>query len=212
VALGDPVVRALDAGVTVLPQLGWAERERLLYARLYAKAIRVNRDGTLVLPHLVGSTLAALLADSSLGRPSRMNAIHLAAAALAAFHAKGFTHADAMAENVMVDLDAGVARWFDFETVHDPDRDATWCRADDVRALVSTCLLRAPRAGFAETVDCTLRGYGDTAVLPHVARSFASTTHRALPFHLGQAPLSYDDFHHIGQLLDHRLAERRARA
>ena len=50
--------------------------------------------------------------------------------------------ADAMAENVLVDLDAGVARWFDFETVHEASRPQIWRRADDVRALLATCLLR----------------------------------------------------------------------
>ena len=59
----------------------------------------------------------------------------------------GFTHGDAMAENVMVDLEAGVAHWFDFETIHDSRRPMAWRRADDVRALLVTCLVRTvPRS------------------------------------------------------------------
>ena len=206
VALGDPVEWALDTGVTVLPQDKWEQRERLLYERLYRKSIRAERDGTLVLPHLAGKTLATLLEDRSLGVAARTNAIELAVAALAAFHAQGFTHADAMAENVMVDLQEGVARWFDFETVHEPSRGETWRRADDVRALLATCLLRSPSATFAETIDRILDVYADAAVRPYIAASFSSCTQRPLTFHLGQAPLSYEAFQEIGRLLDRRLA------
>jgi hypothetical protein len=205
VALGDPVVWALDAGVIVLPQHSWEQRERLLYERLYGQFIRVERDGTLVLPHLDGRTLAAWLEVESLGQAARINAIQLAAAVLAQFHAKGFTHADAMAENVMVDLDAGVARWFDFETEHEPGRNEAWRRADDLRALIATCVLRSQRSDFASIIDCILTSYANNSVLPHVTASFSSTTQRALAFHLGQAPLSYDTFQEVGRLLHQRL-------
>jgi hypothetical protein len=206
VALGDPLVWLLEAGMVVLSQSGWETRERLLYERLYGKLVRVERDATLVLPHLPGRTLAALLDDAALGRADRMEAIRLAVTSLAQFHALGYTHADAMAENVMVDLETGGARWFDFETVHDATRDTAWCRADDVRALMATCLLRTPRVAFAEVVDRILDDYGDKAVIPHVAASFASTTQRPLAFHLGQAPLSFESFQEIGRMLNRRLS------
>jgi hypothetical protein len=204
-ALGEPLVWALDTGVSVLAQADWEHRERLLFETLYGKAIRVDADGTLILPHLPGKTLTTLLDDTSLGVADRSNAIQLAVAALTEFHAKGFTHGDAMAENVLVDIEGQVARWFDFETIHDASRDEIWRRADDVRALLATCLLRTPHAEFAATVDHILDSYGDTAILPHIAASFSSTTQRALIFHLGQAPLSYKSFHEIGRLLNHRL-------
>jgi serine/threonine protein kinase len=205
VALGDPVAELLNAGIVVLSQAEWERRERLLYERLYGMTTRVERDGTLVLPYLPGKTLATLLADSSLGTEARAKAIALSARALADLHAKGFTHADAMAENVMIDLEAGVARWFDFETVHDAGRDETWRRADDVRALIATCLLRTPSADYGVTLDHILDSYRDKTVLPVIAASFSSTTHRVLVFHLGQAPLSYDSFQEIGRLLNQRL-------
>ena len=205
VALGEPVAWALDAGVIVLPQHSWEQRERLLYERLYGQSIHVERHGTLVLPHLAGQTLAAWLEDESLDSAARIHAIQLAATALAQFHAKGFTHADAMAENVMVDLDAGVARWFDFETEHEPGRNEAWRRGDDIRALIATCVLRSQRSDFASTIDCILRSYANNSVLPHVAASFSQTTQRALAFHLGQAPVSYDTFQEVGRLLHQRL-------
>ncbi len=114
--LGDPLVRILDAGVRVLPQRAWEERERSIYRSVYDVSIRIDVDGTLVLPCLAGETLATLLEDPALEEPVRKRAIESAVVALAEFHRLGFTHGDAMAENVMVDLNAGVARWFDFET------------------------------------------------------------------------------------------------
>ena len=140
--MGGPLVRILDTGVRVLPQRDWEERERRIHRSLRGTSIRIDADGTLVLPCLAGKTLATLLEDPELEESVRKRAIELAVVALAEFHAQGFTHGDAMAENVMVDLEAGVAHWFDFETIHDSSRPMAWRRADDVRALLATCLLR----------------------------------------------------------------------
>ena len=151
--MGGPLVRILDTGMRVLPQREWEERERQIYQSLHGASIRVDADGTLVLPRLAGKTLASLLEDPQLEESVRKKAIELAVVALADFHARGFTHGDAMAENVMVDLEIGVAHWFDFETVHDSRRPMTWRRADDVRALLATCLVRTAPEKFAETVQ-----------------------------------------------------------
>jgi hypothetical protein len=201
VALGDPLVRVLDTGVRVLPQRAWEARERLLHGRLRGAAIRVEGDGTLVLPYLTGRTLAALLEDPALDEPSRARAVQLAVAALAAFHALGFTHGDAMAENVMVDLDAGAAHWFDFETVHDARRPLEWRRADDLRALLFTALVRTAPARRAATLGLVLDAYGDARVVRELAASVTAVPRRALPFHLGQAPSSYREFREIARLL-----------
>ena len=205
VSLGHPLVRILDTGVRVLPQRAWEERERLMYERLYDRSIRIDADGTLVLPRLAGRTLATVLEDPALGASDRKRAIELAVIALADFHARGFTHGDAMAENVMVDLEAGIARWFDFETVHDPNRPLAWRRADDVRALLATSLVRTAPAEFAETLYHIADVYADDAIMPHLMTSFTSVWRRSLPFHLGQAPLPYQAFRLIDRLLRGRL-------
>lgn len=199
VRLGGLLVRLLDTGVRILPQSEWEEREREVYRKLYGRPIQV--DAELVLPHLGGRTLAALLEDKALGSSARQRAIELAVVALAAFHARGLTHGDAMAENVMVDLDAGVARWFDFETVHDRSRPQDWRRSDDVRALLATCLVRTSEAKFADTLQLILTVYGDEAVTRLLSRSFTSVFRRPLPFHLGQADLSFEAFRRIAGLL-----------
>ncbi|MGH9371826.1 MAG: hypothetical protein ACRD15_09885 [Vicinamibacterales bacterium] len=202
--LGDPLAGILDTGVLVLPQREWEDRERLIYRSVYGTSIRIDGDGALVLPCLDGRTLATLLEDARLKESDRNTAVRLAVVALAEFHRAGFTHGDAMAENVMVDLDVGVAHWFDFETIHDPSRVMAWRRADDVRALLATCLLRTVVEELAGTLHLILDAYADEEVTRLVATSFTSALQRPLIFHLGQAGLSFQYFREIARLLTER--------
>ena len=196
------VVRILDTGQRVLAQQEWEERERLIYQTLYGTSIQVESDGTLILPYLGGQTLATLLDDPALKEPVRTTAIERAVIALAEFHQVGFTHADAMAENVLVD--SSIARWFDFETAHDPNRTMAWRRADDLRALLSTCLIRTVPEKRAETIQLILDAYADEEVTRVMATSFTSVWRRSLSFHLAQAGLSFQGFREIGRLLQER--------
>ncbi len=205
--LGGPLVRILDTGVRVLPQRDWEERERRLYRRLRGTSIRIDADGVLVLPCLAGKTLGALLDDPQLEESDRKRAIERAVAALAEFHHLGFTHGDAMAENVMVDLESGVAHWFDFETIHDSTRPIAWRRADDVRALLVTCLVRTVPEKRAETLQLILDAYADEGVSRVLTTSFTSVLRRPLTFHLAQAGLSFQCFREIARLLRDRLGE-----
>lgn len=203
--LGGSLMRILDAGVSVLPQHDWEAREREMYRILHGRSLQIHADGTLVLPCLAGETLAALLEDPELEASVRNRAIALAVAALAAFHRLGYTHGDAMAENVLVDLDAGVAHWFDFETVHESNRPAEWRRADDVRALLATCLVRMVSEKHAETVQLMMDAYSDQTIVRLLARSFGPVWRRPLVFHLAQAELSYRNFQEIARLLRARV-------
>jgi hypothetical protein len=210
--LSVPLMRLLDTGVRVLPQREWHEREREIYRGVYGAAAWIDVDDTLVLPCFPGNTLAAWLEDAGLDESGRQKAVELATAALADFHRLGFTHGDAMAENVMVDLErgaaprlrAGQARWFDFETVHESSRPIAWRRADDVRALLATCLLRTVSEKYAETVGLILDVYGDDEATRLLVPSFTSARQRPLVFYLGQAGLSYQSFREIGRLLIER--------
>jgi hypothetical protein len=235
--MGGPLVRILDTGVRVLPQRDWEERERLVYRSLYGTSIGIDVDGMLVLPCLAGETLATLLEDPALEESIRKRAIERAVIALAEFHRLGLTHGDAMAENVLVELaprrcspfeslratlstvegsgrpehsskgEAGAAHWFDFETIHDSSRPMAWRRADDVRALLVTCLVRTVPERRAETLQLILDVYADEGVTPLLATSFASVLRRPLTFHLSQAGLSFQCFREIARLLRDRLGE-----
>lgn len=203
--IARPLARSLDTGVRVLPQREWEEQERRLYSRLRGASIRIDRDGQLVLPRLAGETLATLLEDPALEESVRKSAIELAVSALAEFHRLGFTHGDAMAENVLIDLEAGAAHWFDFETAHDPGRPMDWRRADDLRALAATCLLRTAPEALAEMLELILDVYADDGVTRQLATAFSSAWRRPLTFHLAQARLSFQSFGEIGRLLSHRI-------
>ena len=198
-------VRILDTGVRVLPQRDWVEREHRIYQSLHQASIRMEADGTLILPVLAEYTLATLLEDPDLDESIRKRALEHATAALANFHRLGFTHADAMAENVLIDLDGGVAHWFDFETVHDTGRPLVWRRADDVRALLLTSLLRTPPEKRRHTLEFILDVYADEAVAHVLASTFTSIWRRSLTYDLLQAPLSFPCFDEIGRLLRARL-------
>ena len=195
------LVRILDIGLRVLPQRDWEERERQIYRSLHGASIRVDAHGVLVLPVLAGHTLATLLESPELEGSIRKRAMTHAAVALAEFHRLGFTHGDAMAENVLVDLEAGVAHWFDFETIHDANRPLVWRRADDVRALLVTCLVRTVPEKRVETLELILDVYADEDVTRVLATSFTSVWRRSLTFHLAQARLSFECFCEIGRLL-----------
>ncbi len=208
IRLGNVLLRVLDTGVRVLPERDWHERESQIYRTLYGTSVRVDVDRTLILPCLAGETLATLLDNRALQESARMKAIECAVAALAEFHQRGFTHGDAMAENVLVDLAARpyVARWFDFETIHDSNRPVAWRRADDVRALLVTCLLRTEPERCAETLRVILDAYGDEDVIRLLQTSFNSVLLRPLTFHLAQAALSIRLFREIARLLRVRVA------
>ena len=205
VGMGGPLMRLLDTGVRVLPQRDWEERERRIYGSLHGTSIRIDVDGTLVLPCLAGETLAALLEDPELEESVRQSVIERAVVALAEFHRLGFTHGDAMAENVLIDLQAGVAHWFDFETLHDPSRPMAWRRADDVRALLVTCLVRTSDEARAGILQLILDVYADQDVTRLLVPRFATVWQRPLVFHLAQAGLSFQCFREIGRLLRNRL-------
>lgn len=201
ICLGGPLMRMLDTGVRVLPQRDWERREREVYDRYFATPVGIEAGGALVLPHLHGRTLAALLEDRTLETATKRRAIALAVSALAGFHRRGLTHADAMAGNVIVDLDAGTATWFDFETAHDSGRAVTWRRADDLRALLATCLLRTDPAESHSTLRLVLDTYGDDAVIRVLATGFDTVWRRSLVFYLAQAPLTFRRFNDVGAWL-----------
>ena len=202
--MSGPLIRLLDTGVRVLPQREWEERERRLYLSLRGTPIRIDAGGTLVLPRLPGETLATLLEDPALDASVRRRAIERAVVALAELHRLGFTHGDAMAENVLVDLEAGVAHWIDFETMHDSSRPMAWRRADDVRALLATCLVRTVPEALAETFHLVLNVYADEDVTRLLAASFTPVWRRPLSFHLGQAALPFRHFRAVARLLSAR--------
>jgi hypothetical protein len=98
-------------------------------------------------------------------------------------------------------------------------RPIAWRHADDVRALLVTCLVRTSPEKLAETLRLIVDVYedlsrrsgeaakADVGVTRLLATSFTSALRRPLPFHLAQAGLSFRCFREIGRLLRARLGE-----
>jgi len=82
-----------------------------------------------------------------------------------------------------------------------------WRRADDVRALLATSLVRTTTEKLAETLEVILDAHADEGATRLLAPSFGSVLRRPLTFHLGQAPLSFQRFQEIGRLLRERLGK-----
>jgi hypothetical protein len=80
-----------------------------------------------------------------------------------------------------------------------------WRRADDVRALLATCLVRTEPGRLAETFQLILDVYADEDVTRLLDMRFSSVLRRPLAFHLAQAGLSIRYFREIARLLSARL-------
>ena len=202
IAAHATLMKVLNAGVRVLPNRRWAAHEQYMFARLYNMQVRTGAAGVLVVPRIEGRTLSSLLADEEVADDNRMRALALAVASLAYLHQRGFTHGDAMADNVMVSLAAGIARWFDFENMHDSKRSKTWRQADDLRALVDTVMVRCPVHLRGNALQVIIYGYPDVQVMRQMRSVNRSIWQRALPVHLGQAPLAFVDWHEVATMIE----------
>jgi hypothetical protein len=77
-----------------------------------------------------------------------------------------------------------------------------WRRADDLRALIATCLVRTPHSTRADTLALILEIYGDEDVVELLKTDFTPGFRRPLMFHLAQAPLSFESFMETHRLLE----------
>lgn len=198
IGLGNLALRLMGSGIRVLPDPEWHARERALHLALHAIELEAGPEGWLILPRWPGVVLADLARDRREPAPSRLLGLAAAVRALRALHrvdlrglgrgAPGpLSHGDATARNVLFDFESGIARWFDFDTAHDPNQPSTWRHADDLRALIYsaaesfvdlpvTALLRTVRDAYPDPAP-----WGDLR-----DRLSRGTLHRSL-LHLAQA-------------------------
>ena len=103
------------------------------------------------------------------------------------------SHGDATLRNVLFDPETGNARWFDFDTAHDPGLAPAWRHGDDLRALVYssvesfadvpvTMLLRTVQDAYQRlTVPHSDRGFGTMIAHPSLGNSLREITIMAKP-------------------------------
>jgi hypothetical protein len=140
-------------GSRVLARAEWAAYEPAVFWRIYGRPV-VHHGAGLCIPRLPGATLAATLRHPAFSAQQRLEAFAAALQALRRLHTlviappggapAPFSHADATVRNVLYDPRDTTARWFDFETIHDPRMPAALRHADDLYTLVCSAAALLP--------------------------------------------------------------------
>ncbi len=139
-------LRLLRARVRVLPEADWQSRERTLHRVLHGIELETGPRGWLILPRWPGVVLADYARSPMDPAPARLRGLGAASRALKDLHlvellhpggaCERLSHGDATLRNVLFDPGTGEARWFDFDTAHDPGLVPDWRHSDDLRALL----------------------------------------------------------------------------
>lgn len=205
IRLGHWLMRVLNTGVEVLGEAEWHARERLMYRELYNAEAIIESSGAILLPKLRGVTLFSLLENQDLPLQDRIRAVGISAVSLEEFHARGFSHGDAMTTNGLIVPSANRTYWIDFETEHQSRLALHERHADDLRAFISTVAVSFGAADLPAVLETIDQSYENREVKRLTAAYFSTVWHRALIFHLGQAPISRDTFFELGRLMKARL-------
>ncbi|AMV36345.1 hypothetical protein [Planctomyces sp. SH-PL62] len=197
IAPGNLYLRWLEAGVLVLPDHPWRDWERAVHRRLYGIECEIDPQGWLLLPLWPGVALDEHANDLTIPLRERLHAIATAVRALKQLHEietrlldgeiGRLSHGDATLRNVVYDRDSSRARWFDFDTVHEPSSPPIARRADDLRAVLHSALEAVRDATVSDLFETVRAAYDERAVWDHVRGLLARGSLHASPFHLAQA-------------------------
>lgn len=198
----------------VLPSHLWIEWESAIGGPL-GNSIRACDDrAALELPIIEGESLEEVL-RSDVSLQIKLQAISRAAESLRNLHRRRITacgvsdwplsHGDATCRNVIVDHDANVATWIDFDTRHRVHLIAVYRQADDLRTLVCSCVRWLDQAYYPVLIEAACVGYGDAEVITEMQRLFRDCRYPNV-FQLAQAPLNVEEFLQLRELVSHRQA------
>ena len=217
VGVGNAAVSLCHGELRGLRERDWLAWEPVIGAWAWPEGIssrvRVERR-SLLCPALPGEPLAAILrSERSLG--ARMRAVEIAARELQRLQSsqmrfpdggvRRWSHGDAHAKNVLVDLEQGRALWFDFETVHAARCSPRWRHADDLRALAYSCAATCCSREYADLVRTLARSVECPRLREELLRQSLELQRRARPFHLAQAPLGWAEHQSFGRALQAEL-------
>jgi hypothetical protein len=203
IPLGNLYLRLQEAQVEVLSVDAWIGWE-LLVARQLGREVLIAQGGLGIETRvLAGRTLEDILReDGSL--EDKLASITAASVALRELHQLSlsggsvsnwaFSHGDATCRNVMRGGPEKSAHWFDFDTRHVTSQPTDFRQADDVRALLMSCAVWLAPADYEQCVACIVDGYADDRIASTVQRML-QLERQARVFHLAQAPLSFDNWH-----------------
>lgn len=214
VPLGNMYLRLQGAMSEVLPSQIWIEWESTIGGPT-GSSIRASDDrAALELPFIEGVSLEDVLrSDASL--QIKLQSISRAAKALRNLHRRRITacgvsdwplsHGDATCRNVIVNDEANVTTWIDFDTRHRVHLIAVCRQADDLRTLVCSCACWLDRANYPALIEAACVGYCDDEVITEMQRLFRGWRCPNV-FQLAQAPLNVQKFLHLRKLVSHRPA------
>jgi hypothetical protein len=171
---GNLYMRLLGSGVRILPGADWRARERALHRALHGIELETGPRGWLILPRWPGVVLADHARSRLDPAPARLRGLGAASRALRDLHrvelpradggCERLSHGDATLRNVLFDPGTGEARWFDFDTAHDPGLAPAWRHGDDLRALVYSAVESFADVPVALLLRTSRDGKGRTAI------------------------------------------------
>lgn len=178
--LENAVLDSLGEPVRIVSGEAWLARENAAWRGL----ARFEGD-CLVVPRVPGESLTERLARLANRPAEAARSFEAALVSLHALHARGLTHGDATADNVVVSEDGESAAWIDFEQEHLGDTRAA--RDDDLCTVVLSALTRVGEPArdalvhVLERLDGThAHGHGHDRALA-ATRAFLAL-HPRLPF------------------------------
>jgi hypothetical protein len=190
-------LRLLGSGVRVLPGAEWRERERTLHRTLHGIELETGPRGWLILPRWPGVVLADHARSRLDPAPGRLRALGAASRALRDLHrvelpradagCERLSHGDATLRNVLFDPGTGEARWFDFDTAHDPGLAPAWRHGDDLRALVYSTVESFADLPVALLLRTVQDAYSDPGPWEQLRDRLARGVLHRSPLHLAQA-------------------------
>ncbi len=194
---GNLYLRLLGSGVRVLPAAEWWAGERALHRALHGIELETAPPGWLLLPRWPGVVLADHARSLLAPEHARLRGLVAASRALRDLHrvelpradggCERLSHGDATLRNVLFDPESGEARWFDFDTAHDPGLSPAWRHGDDLRALVYSAVESFADVPVAALLRIVQDAYPDPRPWAQLRdRLSRGALHRS-PFHLAQA-------------------------
>ena len=203
--------------VKVLMGQDWYRWEQEIYGCAYGKIVSIDSQERLQIPAVSGISLSTFLNSSEYLQPAKFNALIAAAQALKYMHTlqvrwsdgiEGlFSHGDATAENVIYNPTEDTAYWIDFDTVHLTDAPQLWRQADDLRALIYSAAFYATEVDLAELVSVIIKAYSEPVVLQQMWQLVNFWSNRPNSYHLAQAPVTYQNYKKLEQLICVELGE-----
>ena len=193
---GNLYLRLLGSGVRILPGAEWRARERALYRALHGIELETGPRGWLILPRWPGWCWPITLSQLD-PAPVRLRGLGAASRALKDLHrvelpradggSERLSHGDATLRNVLFDPGTGEARWFDFDTAHDPGLAPAWRHGDDLRALVYSAVESFADVPVALLLRTVQDAYADPGPWEQLRDRLARGALHFSPLHLAQA-------------------------